>query len=524
MVINGERRAAARAAGDKARAGVAVWCKSAVLLLVVVLGGVGACARQSGDETLRFALASMPVTLDPRFATDATSARVNRLLYQRLVDFDASAMPVPGLAHWVQLSPTRYRFELRAQRARFTNGGPVTADDVKATYEFILDERNGSPHRISLENIERIEVEDERTLVFHLRDPDILFPGRLVIGVLPRSLIEADHPFNRAPVGSGAFEFVAWPDDNHLRLRRRGDGQRLAFIGVSDPTVRALKLLRGEVDMVQNDLPPELTDYLRARPEIDVKTARGSNFAYLGFNLQDDLAGDPAIRRAIAYAIDRESIIRHVLGGAARPAGSLLPPDHWAGAPSLPVLGHDPARARRILEGAGYDGDNRLRIVYKTSTDPLRLRLATIIQQQLAEAGITVELKSYDWGTFYGDIKAGRFQMYSLMWVGIKLPDIFRYVFHSASVPPDGANRGRFDSPTADRLIERAESATQPGRKARLYRRLQRHLLEKLPYVPLWYEDHVFAARRGISGYEIARDGNYDGLRHVTREHAELIR
>jgi peptide/nickel transport system substrate-binding protein len=82
------------------------------------------------------------------------------------------------------------------------------------------------------------------------------------------------------------------------------------------------------------------------------------------------------------------------------------------------------------------------RIVYTTSTDPFRLRLATIIQHQLSAAGFEVELRSYDWGTFYGDIRAGRFQMYSLMWVGIKLPEIFRYAFHSESRPPVGANRG----------------------------------------------------------------------------------
>jgi len=194
-----------------------------------------------------------------------------------------------------------------------------------------------------------------------------------------------------------------------------------------------------------------------------------------------------------------------------------LPPEHWAGNPELPLLSHDPARARALLAQAGYGTGRRPRIEYKTSSDAFRLRLATIIQQQLGEAGIEVTLSSYDWGTFYGDIKAGRFQMFSLAWVGIKMPDIFHYAFHSGQVPPAGANRGRYRSAAADALIDAATAAESPEQQADYYRRLQALLLTELPYVPLWYEDHVFVARRAIAGYTIASDGNYDGLVAVRR-------
>lgn len=129
-----------------------------------------------------------------------------------------------------------------------------------------------------------------------------------------------------------------------------------------------------------------------------------------------------------------------------------------------------------------------------------------------------MKLQSYDWGTFYGDIKAGRFQLYSLAWVGIKTPDIFRYAFHSESLPPEGANRGRLADPQTDRLLEAAEKAATLDAQAASYRAVQARLLEVLPYVSLWYEDHVVATRAGIAGYQLARDGNYDGLlqvRHV---------
>jgi len=482
-----------------------------VLCLLVLAG-----CREPRHEGLRFGLAAMPVTLDPRYATDAASSRINRLIYGRLVDFDDSLTPVPALASWRRLSPLHYRFTIK-KNAVFSSGARLTMDDVRATYAAILDPKQASPHRMSLNNIRLMEVIDDRVMDFVLEKPDLLFPGRLSIGILPATLISDGHPFNTRPVGSGAFEFVDWPDEGHLFLKRRHDGLRLGFIAVKDPTVRVLKLVRGEIDMLQNDLPPELIDYLAVQPGIHVRRAPGSKFAYLGFNLDNPVSANPALRQAIAIGIDREAIIRHVLGGAARPATSLLPPDHWAGNPKLSPPQYDPDQARQILSSAGLTGAHRPALVYKTSNDPFRLRIATILQQQLAGIGVDVTLRSYDWGTFYGDIKAGRFQMYSLMWVGIKLPDIFRYVFHSAAIPPDGANRGRYRSAEVDGLIERAEGADTRSAAVKAYRALQVRIMMDRPYVPLWYEDNVFVRRDTVMGYRIAMDGNFDGLKQVTR-------
>ncbi len=487
----------------------------ACLLLSLALLG---CEDQT-QEVLRFGLSSAPINLDPRFATDAASSRINRLIYQRLVDFDDSYRPVAALAQWQQLSPKHYRFSLM-QQAEFHDGRRLTAADVKATYASILDPKTASPHRAGFTVIDRIEVVDDKTVDFILNKADPLFPGRLVIGILPAQEIAAGHRFSRQPLGSGPYEFLAWPEEGRLRLSRRADGQPLEFVEIKNPTVRVLKLLRGEIDMVQNDLPTELVIYLQAQDEVRVVKGRGSNFTYLGFNLQDESTADLKLRQAIAYAIDREAIIHYVMGDAAMPASALLPPDHWAGNPDLVPYVYDPERARQLVEAAGYDEHHRPRLTYKTSSDPFRIRLATVIQQQLGEVGIDVDLRSYDWGTFYGDIKAGRFQMFSLSWVGIKTPDIFRYVFHRDAVPPNGANRGRFFDEISDNLIEQAEAAPQLADQAYYYRKLQARLLAQLPYVPLWYEDHVFVARKEIAGYQLARDGNYDGLVKVIREAA----
>ncbi len=489
-------------------------------LLLIVL--VAACTDPVSDA-FRFGLSSAPANLDPRFATDAASARINRLLYDRLVDFNDIFEPVPALADWEQLSPTHYRFHLKTNEHSFHDGTRLTAHDVKATYDFILHADNASPHRASLTVIDRIAVGDETSLDFFLHRPEPLFPGYLVIGIVPAHLIAANHPLHERPIGSGPFSFLSRPDETRLHLLRIRDQQRFEFITVPDPTVRTLKLMAGEIDMLQNDLPPELVDYLEHDRTLKVRRTAGTNFSYLGFSLEDAVTRQVFVRRAIAHAINRQEIIRYVLDNGARPAQSLLPPEHWAGAQDLDPITYDPEKARTLLRQAGYSRDDQVRIVYKTSSDPFRIRLATILQHQLKSVGIEVDLRSYDWGTFYGDIKAGRFQMYSLAWVGIHTPDIFDYVFHSRSIPPNGANRGRFRSAQADTFIDHARAAPDLETKHQWYVRLQHHLADALPYVPLWYEDHIFIARREIEGFTMARDGNYDGLIQVRRSSPDAL-
>lgn len=487
------------------------------ITLVALLFIIASCAREP-DNAIRFGLSSMPTNLNPLFATDAASSRINRLIFQRLVDFNDSKQPVPALANWQRITPRLYRFTLTENNSLFHNGSTLDATDVKATYEFVLNKENASPHRAALAVIEKIETPDPRTIDFHLNRTDPLFPGYLVIGIVPSELLTAKHPFERHPIGSGAARFISWPEDGRLMIQRQQDKQLIEFLHVPNPTVRVLKIMRGEIDLIQNDLPPELVNYLGEQSNLVTQKARGSNFAYLGFNLQDPVLKDLRVRKAFALAINRDEIIQYVFGNSARKATSLLPPDHWAGNPTLETLPYSPDTAKKILAELGYSPQNPLPLTYKTSNDPFRVRLATIMQSQLSQVGIDMDIRSYDWGTFYGDIKSGRFQLYSLAWIGIKTPDIFRYVFHSSAVPPSGANRGHFVNASMDKSIELAESRPSVEEQAQYYRDVQRIALEELPYVPLWYENHVSISRTAVSNYQLGWDGNYDGLLTIVKK------
>ena len=183
--------------------------------------------------------------------------------------------------------------------------------------------------------------------------------------------------------------------------------------------MRVLKLLRGEADLIQGDLPPELVKHLQSKPEISVKTSVGANFSYLGLNMQDAVLKQLKVRQAIAHAIDRQAIIDKVMVKSSRIAGAILPPEHYTNKnTNLTPYDYNPELAKKLLQEAGVKLP--LKLVYKTSTDAQRVRFATILQAQMRPAGIELEIRSLDWGTFFADVKAGNFQFLASLGLALK--------------------------------------------------------------------------------------------------------
>ncbi len=474
------------------------------LILLLLCAGLIACQpQQQQRQDIRLAVAQAPINLDPRYATDASSARVNRLIYRSLVSFDSASKVVPDLANWKLISPTQYRFKLGAVGRAFHDGSVLNAKDVQATYLSLMTLKD-SPLSAEFANIQQIKVLDADTVDFYLKQADSAFSSKLIIGILPAKTIESSADIGHHPIGSGPLKFESW--QHVLQLKRVNDGQAIALLEVKDPTVRVLKLLRGEVDILQGDLPPELVKYLKKQNAVSVQEVAGANFSYLGFNCQDKTLANLKVRQAIAHAINRPAIIQQALVGGTREAGAILAPEHWAGNSDLQAYEYNPALSKQLLQEAGIQLP--LKITYKTSTDPQRVRLATIMQAQMREAGIELEIKSLDWGTFFEDVKQGDFQLFGLTWVGINTPDIYVKAFASDNIPPQGFNRGRFADAHLDALL-----AKQDWKAATSY------IHQQLPYVPLWYEGQFAATRNDIQAYAPKADGNWDDLAQVTRRH-----
>jgi peptide/nickel transport system substrate-binding protein len=499
----------------------------AALLVMALLFG-GACSPSpplpSGDKSLVVALEANPTNLDPRHATGAAAVRIIPLLFDSLVILNPAGEVVPAAAEsWDNPSPTVYRFRLRPG-IYFHDGRELTSADVKYTFDYMRDPDNGSPNQGSLTLVTDIETPDPATVIFRLSEPFASFLNNLSLGIVPSHLAGREG-FMDSPVGSGPFRWEQWKIGEKIVLAAndnywegRPDLDRVVFRIIESETTRLLEAEKGRLDLLWNNIPPYAVDKIDSLPGMDVHTRPGITYQYLGFNLEDRILSDVGVRRAIAHAIDRERIIRHLYHGMGRPAVGLLAPENWAHEADVRTYSFDRLKAENLLDEAGYPrGEDGLRfsLTYKTSTNRQANETADLIAEDLAAAGIKVERRSFEWGTFYGDIKAGNFQIYSLRWVGITDPDTLHYIFHSDNLPPAGANRGRYRNAEVDELLDRSRRELDPAARKALFSRIQKILAEDAVYVSLWHPDDIFALADRFDGFEAFPGGQYTSLKKV---------
>jgi peptide/nickel transport system substrate-binding protein len=492
------------------------------LCLTICLAGCSK-ARPSA-QTVTMAIESSPTNLDPRIGVDAQSEHIDGLIFDSLVRKNEHFNLEPWLAtSWETPDPLTYRFHLRTD-VHFHNGQPLTSADVKYTLDSM---RNGTVITSKAGNyarVDHIDAPDVATLVIHMKQPDAALLWNLSdggFGVVPAG---SGRDFALHPVGSGPFHFVSQSQDDEVILQRNEKSwqpapaiDRIRFAVVPDAITRALELEKGSADVCVNCMTADMVYVLSKRVNLEVESGPGTNLNYISFNTQDPVLRDVRVRQAIALAMNRPLIIHSLWRDRARLAESLLPPQHWAWTGDVEQYPYDPARANALLDAAGWKRDRqgiRIRLAMKTSTDETSRLLAMILQQQLRDIGIALEVRSFEFATFYADISKGAFQMYTLRWLGgNEDPDIFRYAYDSGMFPPHGANRGKYVNPTLDRLIREAGMSSDQARRRADYVKVQQILAAQLPSINLWYLDAVLVHTKRLGNIRISSSGNFDFLR-----------
>jgi len=494
--------------------------------MVFVLGlSTLSCNKRSAPNTLVVIIENSPVNLDPRVGTDAQSQFIGELIFDSLVHKDEHFNLGAGAAEsWEIPDPQTYIFHLR-HGMQFHDGRPLTARDVKWTLDSMLNGAVPSAKTSTYKLISRIDAPDDYTAVIHLSAP---FSGLLwnlsegAFGIVP---FGSGKDLNRQPVGSGPFRFVRMKPDSEVVLERndsywgpRARMPRIRFAVVPDTTTRALELRKGSAHLsVINSLPADMVRTLEHDPNLEVMRHPGTSLQYLAFNLRDPILKDVRVRQALAHAIDRGPILHYLFGGTGRLADSVLPPEHWAYNGDVPHYPYDPARANAILDAAGYprgkDGI-RFHLTMKVSTEEPPRLIAAALQPQLQKVGIDLQVRSFEFATFYSDVTKGAFQLYSLRWLGYSNqdPDMFENVFHSSSFAPKRANRGYYSNPEVDKLIEQGRSTLDQEQRKRIYAEVQRLVARDLPYIDFWYFDNVLVASRSVRNLHVGATADYQFL------------
>ena len=505
-------------------------CRWALCLVLCALSAAcGASAPSSDADIVKVIVRLSPVNFDPRVGTDEGSQRVHQLVYSHLLAIDDQLKVVAGLdalaARLDNPDPLTYIVHLRSG-VRFHDGHELTSKDVVYTFSSFLDPDFVSGKKAAYQMMESVEALDRYTVRFKLKQPFSSFPSQLVLQVVPDGAGDSLRTF---PIGTGPYRFAKYVLDEQVELTAfegywDGLPQNAGVVLriVPDETMRGLELRKGTADIVVNDVSPDVA-YQLQKDRLKITTGQGVDYTYIGMNLRDTALQDKRVRQAIAYAVDKAAIVKYLRRDLAQPAVGVLSPAAWAFEPAVPQFPHDVEHAKRLLDEAGYpdpDGDGplpRLRLSLKTSTDEFFRLQATVIQQDLRLAGIDVDVRSYEFATFYADVLSGNVQMYTLQWVGVTDPDMLRRLYHSNQVPPFGFNRTYYRNPHVDRLIDLAMTALTDEDRRRYYSEVQKIVADDVPAVSLWYKTNIAVTRPNISGMRLSAQADFLALKDVRK-------
>lgn len=480
-------------------------------------------AYSSAKDSINIAFEDAIRSFDPRQSADANSQYIEDLVHCSLMIFDADGKAIPDLLTkaptW--LSPLELELEIRKDR-KFSDGSPVRSEDVVATYQSLM--TNAALRRASaFDGVAKFEGGKDGKIKITLKKPDASFPTNLVVGILKEEDLKrpADKFDPLTLKGCGGFqiksqsinEIVLTPNPFAVPPVKIG---RVNIKIVRNEKTRYAKLRAGELDVVQNGISRDTLRTLEKRnPKLKIIKRESLKTTYLGFNMRDPLLQKASVRDAISLAVNRKEIIDILLNGLATPARAILPPSSEYFDTSLPVPEHDPKKAEKLLDEAGYPRKEGLRfeLSLKSTTDVTRISIAKAIASQLKRIGIKVVVEPMEWGRFKLDLEQGRIQMWAAQWIGFKDPDIYRFAFSTANFPPNGANRGWYSNPELDRLLEAGREKNDFSERKKIYDQVQAILAKDKPYVFLWHEENFAVVNRELQGFELFADGRYSALK-----------
>jgi len=507
-----------------------------VVFILLVMMAPTAC-RTRNNSAFVIALGDNIRTIDPigSPSVDAASERVRTLIFNTLVKKDEKFDYVGELASDIKRSDDglTYTFALR-DGVKFHDGRVLSSADAKYTLDLLFSsnfaksasffEGTGDEKR---SYIKSVEAPDQRTVIVTLTKPWVGLLSNLVpIPILPKDSYESQKTH---PLGTGPFKFVnydntqqvcdveAFPDywDGPSKL------QQVRVRVIADMNALQAELQSGRVDIapLPTSLSPDAVKRLEEDPNLQVKVFSGSNVVLLTLNTTAPPLDNVKVRQAIAYAIDRQSMIQNLLRGYGKIAHSIIPEESWAYTPGQ-TYAYDPAMAKRLLSESGVRFDKP--IVYKLSGSSISGRqYAGVIQNYLKEAGIPVEIQTPEQNTLFDELRRGNFQIAYTQWVGGNQDPIFyKDLFATSEIPTQtrpSRNRSRYSNPELDAMLEIAVNTFDRAQAKDLYRKIQDIVSRDVPVFPLWYQSNIVIARKNVGNIQVNASGDWGFVKNLTK-------
>ncbi|GAB4231019.1 MAG: peptide-binding protein [Deltaproteobacteria bacterium] len=458
--------------------------------------------------------------------TDASSHDAAGYVFNGLVRYDKDLKLEGELAQSWDISPDgkKITFHLR-KGVKWHDGAPFTSADVMFTYRRMIDPRTPTAYGEDFKQVRRASAPDPYTFVAEYARPFAPALASWGMHILPKHLLEtypdiSKSPLNKNPVGTGPYRFVEWKtgektvfDANPDYFEGKPYLSRVITRVIPDQATMFLELKSGGMD-IMTLTPPQYvrqTETAEFQKSFNKYKYTASGYTYLGFRLSHPFFKDKRVRQAIAHAVDKKALIDGVLLGLGREATGPYKPGTWAYDPNVKTYPHDIGRAKALLAEAGWKEKDRDGVLVKdgrrfeftvltNAGNEARAKTAAILQQNLAEAGIAMKIRTVEWAAFINEfIDKRKFDAVILGWNITPDPDQFD-IWHSSKTGPKELNHVGFANAEVDRLLDEGRSTFDIGKRKKAYFRIQEILAEEQPYVFLYVPEALPVVHQRIRG------------------------
>lgn len=478
-----------------------------LLIFTVIFFSCTQDDKKVTDNTLKIAQSGNPRSLDVHNANDGFSLRINKQIYSRLVEIDGDRNIIPGLAEsWKKVDDKTYDFKIR-DNVKFHNGDKLQLEDIKFSFERMLK----SP-RISfiVPPIEKIEIVEPNTiriitktpfapLLYHLSHP--------ALGIVSKKVIESSGE-NPEIIGTGPYKYNSWIIGDQVILDKNEDYfltppsfDKLIFKTITEPTNREIALETKEIDIAL-DISTVDASKIKENNELVLYIKPSYSYRYLGFNNKKDVFQNENLRKAIDYAIDKESIVNIILNGYGSMANSVIAPNVFGFTDSVKNVGYNPKKAKELMKNLNNNGEITLELLTMGSSD--EKAIAEVIQANLKEIGIDLKINIVESGTFYDLTEKGFFDMFLGSWGTVTGDaDYGLYpMFHSKSIGSPG-NRSFYSNKTVDELLDTGKITVTENERLKIYQQAQEQIIKDTPHVMLYNSVIIVGAQKNIEGLNI---------------------
>jgi peptide/nickel transport system substrate-binding protein len=492
-------------------------------------GGIASGSTATKKDEIKVGMDVDAGTMDPRLSKDTTSKRVSELVYDGLIRLSDKLVPEPALAtKWENPDPTTWIFTLRKD-VKFHDGEPFTAEDVKYTYDSLIDPNFKAPYASTYEPIKSVEVISEDQVKFILKQPSAPLLSFLDIGIVPKHIGEKnDTSLSSTPIGTGPYKMVKWDKNSKISFEANDSywngkpkTKKITYFVIPDNSTRVASLESGDIDLVHSPLSPQDIQRIKDNDKFDVKETQGLGFTYLNFNQKSPILSDLKVRQAISYLVNKDVISKDIYQSMDKPGKSPLIPPSWAYDDSIAGFSYNPEKAKSLFKEAGWEDSNgdgildkngkKLTITLSThSEDPNRIQTVEFLQNEFTKFGVKTEVKTSEWPTFSAALDQGNFDIALVGWLNLVDPDkAFYNPFHTKG----GSNYGKYSNPTVDSLIEKGRTTLDQKERTKIYQEAAKIVTDEVAYDVLLYQGYVAMYNKNLTGFNIHPSGSFYGLK-----------